>query len=477
MQLLTCLLLITSLLLSCSEAVAQSLSDYPQVAPDGLDPYGGLKSMPLEATGFFRIEQTDERYWLVTPEGNAFLTYGINHMTPQWMQRFYNVDYWARRYDIANYTDKTFLAAFHQKVAADIDQVGWNTLGCHSSNDYYERSFIPYVKTVRFVNIHHYQPHDAGDFPDVFSDDFVQYADSFARAEVLPRRNDPYLLGYYMTDCPILTETDAAAHGNNIYGKTRPASPTWPNVLRNLAADAPGKAAYVAHVKDAYRDDINAFNDTYGTRFADFEALQAAVDWRTTTDLDNDREQQDNHTFLLKILDRRYAIETEAIKKHDPNHLILGDKFNGNTNTPKDILTVAARYTDVIFIQHYAFWDELEPYLDKVARTTQKPIIQGDASAHVPYENMPNPYGPHCANQQERIDKVREMYLNAFARPDFLGWHWCGWMDSWEVGGQVGKQHGGLQDPFGNFHPVTEFLSDFSKKMYSIAQTPSSSAQ
>ncbi len=464
------------LTLSVGHLLAQRTSD-AAVSPPKLDQYGGLKDIPFTATGFFRIEKTADRYWLVTPDGNAFLTHGINHVVPKWMKQFYNVDFWARKYGINDYSDKAFHTAFRQKVEEDIQAVGWNTLGCHSLTEPYERSFIPYVKTVRFVNIHHYQPHDARDFPDVFSEAFVQYTDSLARAIVLPLKDDRYLLGYFMTDCPILTETDAAAHGNNIYGKTRPASPTWPNVIRNLPAASPGKQAYVQHVEAVYSNDISAFNTTYETRFANFKELLGQTDWRTTTDRQNEREQRDNHGFLLKILDRRYAVETAAIKKYDSHHLILGDKFNGNTDTPADILAVAARYSDVIFIQHYAFWDELEPYLNKVAKATQKPIIQGDASVHVPYESMPNPYGPHCANQQERIEKVRELYLNAFARPDFLGWHWCGWMDSWEVGGQVGKQHGGLQDPFGNFHPVKDFLTDFSKNMYSVAQEPSSTTK
>lgn len=438
-----------------------------------LDRYGGWPELTFPATGYFRIERADERFWLVTPEGNAFLSYGINHIEPKWMKRFYNIDYWARKYDVTDYSDRGFHPAFEAKVKEDIQKMGWNTLGCHSSNDYYAQSFIPYVKTVRFVNIHHYQPHDASDFPDVFSSTFAAYCDSLAQAKVKPLADDPYLLGYFMTDCPILTEWDAAAHGNNIYGRTRPASPTWPNVLRNLGAADPGKQQYMRLVKDRYRN-IGEFNQAYATDFNSFDDLLQAEQWRTATDTLNQAEQSDNFAFLLQILDKRYQVETAAIKKYDPHHLILGDKFNGNTDTPEEILTVAARYFDAIFIQHYAFWDELEVYLDKIKRTTGLPIIQGDASCHVPYENMPNPYGPHCDNQQERIEKVREMYYNAFARPDFLGWHWCGWIDSWEVGGQVGKQHGGLQDPFGNFHPVHQLLSDFSQEMYSVAQSNSS---
>ena len=38
------------------------------MAAEGLDRYGGLKSVCFEATGFFRVERAD-RWWFVTPEG------------------------------------------------------------------------------------------------------------------------------------------------------------------------------------------------------------------------------------------------------------------------------------------------------------------------------------------------------------------------------------------------------------------------
>ena len=45
------------------------------------DRFGGWTGRKFQATGFFRIEK-DERWWLVTPEGNAFLSFGINHLHP-----------------------------------------------------------------------------------------------------------------------------------------------------------------------------------------------------------------------------------------------------------------------------------------------------------------------------------------------------------------------------------------------------------
>ncbi|MCH2208201.1 MAG: hypothetical protein MK132_20335 [Lentisphaerales bacterium] len=45
-----------------------------------LDKYGSWKGKIFKATGFFRTEKEDP-WWLVTPEGNAFISLGINHFT------------------------------------------------------------------------------------------------------------------------------------------------------------------------------------------------------------------------------------------------------------------------------------------------------------------------------------------------------------------------------------------------------------
>ena len=60
----------------------------------------------------------------------------------------------------------------------------------------------------------------------------------------------------------------------------------------------------------------------------------------------------------------------------------------------------------------------------------------------------------------------------AYARPDFVGWHWCGWMDGWKtIPGKEMRQHSGLQDPFGNrYQPMVAALSSFSDEMYDVAE-------
>ncbi len=95
-----------------------------------------------------------------------------------------------------------------EKAKKDIALLGMNTLGCHTPH-FYGESFMPYVAQVRCVDIYHYMVTTKEDYHDVFAPDFVNLCVEKARAVALPRRDDPYLLGYLMTDCPIFTNFDA----------------------------------------------------------------------------------------------------------------------------------------------------------------------------------------------------------------------------------------------------------------------------
>ena len=435
------------------------------------DSYGGCFDVTFGDTGFFRLEKAD-RWWLVTPAGHAFLSFGLNHVQPSLMLRPENQAHWMAALGV-NECDgrEAFLLKYRERVEEDLRAFGFNTLGCHSGTQHYSRSFLPYVHTLRFVDICHHMSPVESDFPDVFAPEFERLCDRKARVEAGPRKDDPYLLGYSFTDCPILTELDAAERGVVIYGAPRRATATWPRVLRNLGADAPGKGAYVDLVRQLYADDVRGFNQAYATAFESFDALGSARDWRPAADPRNPHEHRDNARFLERIVDRYYTVAVAALRRYDPNHLVFGDKLNGNTGVPDGIVDVVARHVDLVFYQFYGHYGIQHPVLEDWSRRTGIPLLNGDSSFSVPDDMMPCPLGPHCRHQTARAEVSLDFSRRAFARPDFVGWHWCGWMDGWKtIPGKELRQHSGLQDPFGNrYAPMVKALSTISQEMYSIA--------
>jgi hypothetical protein len=164
-------------------------------AAERLDRFGGTKTVQSEATGFFRVEEIGDRWWFVTPEGNGFLSAGVNH-----------VDY------RADYSDD-----FVDSVTGHLRDWGFNTIGwsqevmgrdaqtnvmVHSAGwgpKQYARAKMPYMHLIRFTDMEWYVEEE---FPDVFSDAFAEKCDSLAKDVCTQLCNDPYLIGYFYSDAP-----------------------------------------------------------------------------------------------------------------------------------------------------------------------------------------------------------------------------------------------------------------------------------
>jgi len=99
------------------------------------------------------------------------------------------------------------------------------------------------------------------------------------------------------------------------------------------------------------------------------------------------------------------------------------------------------------------------------------PFLNGDSAFSFTCDVMPNPYGPHAEDQAQRAEWLREFSDQAFARPDFVGWHICGTIDTWNtMPRKEDKQHSGLMTAKGEFYPELETaIQDFSARMYEIA--------
>jgi len=435
------------------------------------DAFGGWTSLRFEPSGFFRLEKSRGRWWFITPKGNAWLGLGLNHVHPGWLATDNNRAHWLREFGAQKPYDPNWRAGVKRKVAAEMKRLGFNHFGVHNDLRYVAELGYPFIKSIRFVPIHHYHVPAPEAFMDVFDDAFERHCHELARRECAPLKDNPWVLGYAMTDCPIFTDEEAAPRDACIYGAPRAGTPTWPRVLRNLGPDAPGKRAYVQTMRTLYSSWIEQFNETYGTSFSSFDDLLKARDWRPEADLGNGREMRDNRLFLRRVVERYYQVASDAIRRADPNHLFFGDKLNGNSNGCDTVVDITARYTDLVHYQMYGRLQEQRPAVNRWSKATGKPCFNGDGAFAVPNEMMPNPYGPHCVDQRHRVDMTREFARGMFSRPDFVGWSVCGWVDTWKTDPRKRfKQHSGFQDPLGRLHqPYVQALGELSSELYRIA--------
>jgi len=427
------------------------------------DHFGGWTGKTFEATGFFRTEHDGKRWWLVTPEGNAFISFGVNHYHDGWWAQDYNRDTWLKKFGAEKPWDQAWNDGFRDAALADLRRLGVNTLGIHTNAILTEppgKALFPYVARYEPLVLSHYRNPTPETYADVFSPEYEATCEAAAAEMAAPYANDPMILGYCMADVPAMTDNDDAWHK----------STTWPRVLRNLGGGAPGKRAWVDTMRKRHAD-IAAFNKVYAADFGSWDALLTAEDWRPNARPANQAERDDNAAFLLPCVDRYYSVAKAALRRVDPNHLFLGDKVNANSDAFDTIVSVTSKYTDVVNIQYYAPWEKQKATMDRWTGKIDKPFLNGDSAFTTPTEDTPNPYGPHAKDQAQRAEWTREFMEQATARPDFVGWHMCGIIDtSHKMPGKEEHQHQGLMDIHGQYYAEMEAaIQDISARLYEIA--------
>jgi hypothetical protein len=114
-----------------------------------------------------------------------------------------------------------------------------------------------------------------------------------------------------------------------------------------------------------------------------------------------------------------------AIRRHDPNHLILGLRFGGGA-LPEPMLR-ACRVFDVYSLNVYATQLDAKR-LDEIARVTGRPIIVGEFHFGVPGRGLA-PGLVQVRDLAERGVAYRYYVEQAAAHPALIGTSWFQWVD------------------------------------------------
>ncbi len=440
------------------------------------DRFGGWTGKQFEATGFFRTEHDGERWWLVTPEGHPFISFGLNHFHAAFWNYPYNSEHWMEQFGAQKPMDEAWKRGFRDNALKLCQGLGINALGIHNDAVHLanepQGAILPYIRRYEPVVLSHYRFPKAENYHDVFAPEFVTHCDEVAGKQVAPYKDDPMLIGFSMSDAPLLTDY-AVKH-------RPPGATTWPRVLRNLDAHAPGKRAYVEMVRERHTE-IAAFNAAYGTDFGSWDALAAAENWRLETDYSNRAELEDNAAFLRLCIDKCYTVSKAALRRYDPNHMFLGNKLGTGGDNFAAAIEVAAPHVDLINYGNYGRLATQERILDRWTDKVNKPFLNADGSFSLRSEMVPNPLSPPESITDDAAQYVawtRELAAGLFARPDVVGWNMCGVMECWKTApGREKRQHQGIMDPFGKIHPGMEAaIRDVSSRLYQIASSQDAAA-
>jgi agarase len=246
---------------------------------------------------------------------------------------------------------------------------------------------------------------------DVFSQGFLTQAQQVVADAVVPRKNDPWLVGWQLDNEP---KWDSLGLG--------------PYLDRGLSA--PGAQVAIAMLREEYGT-VAALSKAWGVIVTSWDdvlnAANSSAINATAFGLDSDR-------FMAIAATQYFNTTTTLIRQADPNHLILGVR---NAKIPTAIIEPTGRFVDVIDQHSYAD-DAPLAGLELLHNLTGKPVYVSEFSFTAIDSNLPNTIGARAnmpyATQTDRGAGFLRYTDELAAVPYALGWHWWQYNDECSTG-------------------------------------------
>jgi hypothetical protein len=422
-------------------------------------------------TGFFRVEKIDNTWWFIDPDGQPFISVGVNHVS-------YTADT-APKLGYAPYgrATKARYGSEQAWAAASVQRLrkwGFNTIGAWSSAHTYKAE-MAYAPTLGLGS------RAGGDwlkgrFPDVFSDDFSKAVNEGAAEKCAPRRNDRWLLGYF-TDNELKWGPDWRSPKGMLAGY-------W-----ELPPDSPGRRKAVAFLREYYQHDFARFRAAWKANGATWEAVAETAKLSDVSPLVGDAQKKLVQNELLSLIPKqavigylflqygtiarfnaaempemgkkagttfksfaevatpqslsefdeelavveakfthlvakRYFQEChDAIRRHDPNHLILGCRFA--MKAPQEVAEAMGDNTDVVSLN---FYNPQAPdeHGQEIYEWTAKPLLITEFGFKAMDSGLPNTKGAGLpvATQKDRANGYEKYVTELMKLPFAVGFHW-----------------------------------------------------
>lgn len=461
-----------------------------QAGAEPRDTFGGLLEGPnFEASGFFHSEKRNGRWWLVTPDGHAYWSLGVNTVNRESSQtyiegreymfsvlpregeplaafygqsddregvaaqqgRAFGYGRWFDFYAANRYLASGGLSgqqaddAWLERTLARLDAWGFNSLGNWSEPAFAGASRIPYSLPLAI----------SGDFatvstgydwwgamPDPFDPRFAMAAERAIAIATRDHREDPWLLGYYADN-----ELAWAGQGN---------SPQSHYALAvgalALSTDSPAKRAFTKQLKDKYHDHL-ALAEAWGIELGAWEDLDVPGYRAPQPSAGHPAIEQDYSAFLRLYADQYFKTLRDSLSWHDPNHLLLGGRFS--VNTP-EVLASCAQYCDLLSFNLYAATPQ-QGYDAAYVRSLDKPVLISEF--HFGSRDRGPFWGgvSEVYNEQQRGERYQQFLAAAVKDPQIVGAHWFQYLDQPVTGRLLDGENGhiglvGITDlPFTSF--------------------------
>lgn len=407
---------------------------------EGWTQYGGWANGPtLKATGQFRTEKYNGKWWLIDPEGKLFWSHGvdsINHSqdsTPVTnrehyfadlpsdgpLHRFIEPGYWKHppgyyrrvpNYQTFNFRNanlyrkygENWKEAWYDSTIIRLKSWRLNTVGA-----FYNDALLTPQRRIPYARL---LTHSIDSRPiEASSGHWVKFPDPYdasfrnsLRKTLTTYQPDPWRIGFFFRNELAWGDRHALA-------------------LATLMSppEQPAKAAFIRYLKTTYPD-IQSFNMAWRTKHADWDSLLASRERppflkAASNDLVN---------FTGLLADTFFRICKEELEKQLPGALFLGCRFAGPEVSPQ-IIQAAARHADAVSFNLY------QRNLDGLVLPagSDKPVIIGEFQFGALDHGAMHEGLVRATNQQTRGQAYQQYLRSALRNPLVVGVHWFQYAD------------------------------------------------
>ena len=376
-----------------SDKVTENTFNYSQ--------YGGYRQKKIGATGFFRTEKIDGRWWFVDPEGYLFLSIGVDCVAPgrggnakevdkrrnmfkelppqtpsstqpqrqtpnqQGQRNDYNFGQWnlIRRYG-DDYREKS-----NEMIIKRMDKWGINTIGNWSSAEIISMNKKNFMVSMRTAGVER----GLMGLADVYAPDYRTKLDEALKTSVSRYKDNPRLIGYFVGNEPAWLGEEARLCDIILKGEDKPIK----------------------------------------------TELKKFLEKGDTPEL---RKEFIFNTFRLFLTSVK-----EAQKKYDPNHLNLGIRFGNIRNIDEELLKICKESFDVLSFNCYDLYPKKE-MMDRALSITDLPMIIGEYHFGTVNRGMAQSLW-QVDSQEERGVAYRYYTEQGYSHPGLIGTAYFQWGD------------------------------------------------
>ncbi|MBI4977286.1 MAG: beta-galactosidase [Spirochaetes bacterium] len=389
--------------------------------------YGGWKNGPqLQATGFFRTEKYQGKWYFVDPSGRLFFSHGIDVLYAHTdatkstgHETWFNFTLPASgelpftHFNLQKkYGKEGYEPEFFDTLSRRLEAWGVNSIGNWGSTNLMSTGRIPYTLQISDYNAK--LPRIAGSklkFYDVFDPAYIAAMKTLVsdRAEKHPQTQtsltDRMCIGYFIDN-----ELDFGNRGRLVFIE---------DVMKAPARQA-AKQQFVSDCRQKYGS-IDSLNASWKTGYADWDALLNATDMPKS-----DAFKDDGKAFHAGAVDQYFRLCRDAIKSVAPHRLYLGTRFIGTDAVRKVLYDASAKYCDVLTVNLYSH---------SAANLTapdfpDMPVLIGEFHFGTYDRGMFSAsLCPAGITQDERALAYLRYAQGAIAHPNIVGVHWFQFRD------------------------------------------------